>query len=393
MAKRLVSALLILALCLGSSSALAARGQYEVTASKLTFREEASSEGERIAMLSKGTVVTVLDTSGGWAETRWNGKTGYLSTEYLEKVSGDCVDGKNTTKLSGSAWVKRDTKLYQAADVDSEAIAEVDKGTKLSLRGETVNFYYVKVDGKKGYILKNKTSTQAVESSGQSNASDDRTDSGEEENARLLSRGMNGSAVRELQERLADLGYLDEDNVTGYFGSLTHAAVERFQTQAGLAVDGVAGPATQDKLYSSSAPKAQKVVEMDWETSNVSSLVYKRGGTATIIDCATGTHIKVRRVGGSNHMDLEPATAEDTEKLLDIYGGSWSWDRRAVVLVAGGKYIAASINGMPHGDEISTSNNFEGQFCLHTTGSRTHGTDKVDSGHQRCIQKALNYFS
>ena len=92
-------------------------------------------------------------------------------------------------------------------------------------------------------------------------------------------------------------------------------------------------------------------------------------------------------------MDVEPAEAEDTEKLLKIYGGSWSWDQRAVILIADGEYIAASINGMPHGAEISTDNNFEGQFCLHTTGSMTHGTEKVNGRHQEKIEEALSYMN
>ena len=62
-----------------------------------------------------------------------------------------------------------------------------------------------------------------------------------------------------------------------------------------------------------------------------------------------------------------------------------------MVLVVDGKYIAASINSMPHGAEISTSNGFDGQFCLHTTNSRTHGTDRVDGDHQRCIEEALDF--
>jgi hypothetical protein len=47
---------------------------------------------------------------------------------------------------------------------------------------------------------------------------------------------------------------------------------------------------------------------------------------------------------------------------------------------------------MPHGDEISRSNNFDGHFCLHTTNSRTHGTDKVNGRHQKRIQEALDAY-
>lgn len=379
-----------------TSTAMAASGQHEVTASKLYFREDDSAESSSIATLRKGTVVTVLSTSDGWAKARWNGQEGYLAYEYLSKVTGDASGGSNTTELSGTAYADGSAQLYEAADVDSDKVATLPDGAKLSLRGETMKFYYVKADGKTGYVLKSKTvlekkSSVASSDSGKAAASSDAAALAAEKG--WLCMGCEGDEVKALQERLSELDYLSDSLTTGYFGEKTDAAVRKFQETNGLDADGVVGPATEKKLNSSGAKSSKKmeIIEMDWYDSNVSSLVAKRGGTAKIIDCKTGVVINIRRVGGSNHMDVEPKTAEDTEKLLKLYGGEWSWDRRAVILVADGKYIAASINGMPHGDEISTTNNFEGQFCLHTTGSRTHGTDSVNSTHQSTIRKALQY--
>ncbi|MEB3273086.1 MAG: peptidoglycan-binding domain-containing protein [Prochlorothrix sp.] len=62
-----------------------------------------------------------------------------------------------------------------------------------------------------------------------------------------LSQGSSGPAVEELQEQLAALGYFDA-TATGYYGSITEEAVLRFQTDRGLFVDGVAGPATLEAL-------------------------------------------------------------------------------------------------------------------------------------------------
>lgn len=56
-----------------------------------------------------------------------------------------------------------------------------------------------------------------------------------------------GDAVRELQDHLLTLGYRDLDGpvrADGYFGDRTRRAVEAFQYDYGLAVDGVAGPKT-----------------------------------------------------------------------------------------------------------------------------------------------------
>jgi len=374
--------MVLTALFVLSGSAFAASGQHEVTANKLYFRQEASSSGKAITTLSRGTVVTVLSTGDGWAKARWNGSVGYLSCEYLDKITAPSVSGSNTTRLSGTAWTEKTASLYRAADTGSEEIAELPGGTKLTLRGETYSFYYVKAGEKTGYILKTRITTEET----------GREKTAESSSSAVLRSGDSGSAVTALQERLCELKYIEKKYITGYYGDITARAVRKFQILAGLDADGVAGPATMKKLNSSSAPKKQAVVEKDWFDSDVSKSVYKRGGTAYIIDCETGIRIKIRRVGGSNHMDVEPAAASDTEKLLKIYGGSWSWDQRAVILIADGEYIAASINGMPHGAEISTDNNYEGQFCLHTTGSLTHGTEKVNGRHQQKIEEALEYL-
>lgn len=62
-----------------------------------------------------------------------------------------------------------------------------------------------------------------------------------------LSYDAQGEAVRELQDQLRDLGYRDLDGpvcADGHFGDRTRRAVEAFQYDYGLTVDGVAGPKT-----------------------------------------------------------------------------------------------------------------------------------------------------
>lgn len=68
-----------------------------------------------------------------------------------------------------------------------------------------------------------------------------------------MSIGSRGDDVTALQSKLLSLGYLDYPNATGYYGTLTRTAVIRFQSINGLSADGIAGPLTQGKLYSSSA--------------------------------------------------------------------------------------------------------------------------------------------
>ena len=66
---------------------------------------------------------------------------------------------------------------------------------------------------------------------------------------------MESSAVKTLQQRLIDLGYLT-GSATGYYGTATKGAVKDFQKKNGLKNDGLAGSVTQALLYSSGAVAA-----------------------------------------------------------------------------------------------------------------------------------------
>jgi len=67
-----------------------------------------------------------------------------------------------------------------------------------------------------------------------------------------LKIGVEGDQVERLQERLKKLGYYTGE-VDGQFGQGTAEAVMLFQTQHGIAADGLAGEETRNLLYSESA--------------------------------------------------------------------------------------------------------------------------------------------
>jgi len=70
-------------------------------------------------------------------------------------------------------------------------------------------------------------------------------------NYRTLYRGRQGEDVYMLQMRLRELGYYNGSITGGYYGG-TIKAVEAFQRDHGLTVDGAAGEKTQSVLFSSS---------------------------------------------------------------------------------------------------------------------------------------------
>lgn len=86
-------------------------------------------------------------------------------------------------------------------------------------------------------------------------ASDNKTSS--------LEQGAHGQAVHDLQTKLAGLGYLDAKGVDGDFGPRTRNAVESFQHDHHLAMDGKVGPLTQQTLHTAQQPAATTRVLTD----------------------------------------------------------------------------------------------------------------------------------
>ena len=133
----------------------------------------------------------------------------------------------------------------------------------------------------------------------------------------------------------------------------------------------------------------RQVERVEW--FNGGSKIVKRGGYAYIYDIDTGLTLRIKRKGGTNHMDVEPASKKDTAILKKIAGGTFSWKSHAVVLIKGGRYIAAAINTQPHGEYTIKDNDFPGQFCLHMVGSKTHETNRINPEHQKSIERVLKW--
>jgi hypothetical protein len=108
----------------------------------------------------------------------------------------------------------------------------------------------------------------------------------------------------------------------------------------------------------------------------------------SVTELETGLSFQVQRRAGSDHADVQPLTKEDTRIMKQIYNDRWSWKRKAVLIHSGDAWIAASMNGMPHGGDGIPENGFSGHFCIHFQGSSTHKSDNPDPAHQMMVHKA-----
>ena len=325
----------------------------------------------------------------------------YAAVRAFQKKYNLTADG-----VAGSETLKKLDSAYKNADSDKDddslrkgatGSAVKDLQTKLKKLG----FYNASIDGDygdttvaavKAFQKKYNLTADGVAGSETLKKLDTaykNADSNTSTDDDSLRKGATGTAVKTLQTNLKKLGFYTA-YVDGSFGATTESAVKAFQRKYGLTADGVAGSATLKKIESAVASASSGKItteRLDW--FNGGKNVIPNGAVFQIKDVSTGLIFSARRQSGGNHMDAEPLTAEDTAILKKINGGTFSWRRRAVLVKYNGHVYAASIYSEPHGTNTILDNNFDGQFCLHFYGSKTHGTDRVDADHQKCVEQAM----
>ena len=308
-----------------------------------------------------------------------DGIAGKETLKKLDSVYENANSAKDDDSLrmgdSGSAVKDLQTKLKKLGYYSGTVDSTFGSGTYAAVRAFQKK-YNLTADGVAG------SETLKKLDSAYKNADSDKDDDS-------LRKGATGTAVKTLQTNLKKLGFYTA-YVDGSFGATTESAVKAFQRKYGLTADGVAGSATLKKIESAvaSANSGKITTErLDW--FNGGKNVIPNGAVFQIKDVSTGLIFSARRQSGGSHMDAEPLTAEDTAILKKINGGTFSWRRRAVLVKYNGHVYAASIYSEPHGTNTILDNNFDGQFCLHFYGSKTHGTNRVDADHQKCVEQAM----
>ncbi|MHC1787348.1 MAG: SH3 domain-containing protein [Christensenellales bacterium] len=321
--------------------------------------------------------------------------------------------------LSSTAVTRIDKVIVRAAaSMSSKQLTTLyQAGTVLKLlgpltAGDGYNWYQSNAGGVTGYIRSDLLRVLTKAEEALLNQTGDPT-APKEATYATLTRGSTGAAVTRLQTELVVLKFLPAAAITGVYTTETAEAVKGYQKAAGLFVDGIAGSATQHKLYGTvpagtynpdpGTPSTLYPVEKyTWIANSTNQAFWPNGTVATLKDVKTGISWQARRWAGGQHADVEPLTAADTAKMCRVFGVKTAqeiadknlWERRPVWVTVLGHSYAGSVYGVPHnypaGDTID-DNNFSGQFCVHFINSRTHSSGTIDAAHMAAIQYAYDH--
>ncbi len=418
------------------------------TNAKVVLRKEADKESKALQTLPVGEDVEILSAAGDWYKVRYGKFTGYVMKKYV-KSSGSVSSSSSSSSSSKSSSSSVSSKIkalgtapgimrpgdensdvkklqqalqilgYYNGKIDSDYGSGTTAAVKAyqKAKGLTADGYAGERTIKSifGSCNPKSMTTQAKPGSSSSSSSTTKNESKETAKSKYPTvssikeigsapatsrKGDSGTKVVKLQQALECLGYYD-GAIDGDYGNGTYNAVKKFQQKRGMKADGVAGTSTIRVLFgedaanasssssSSSSSTTYKTEVLDWYADNVSKVIPK-GARFTVKDIVTGKTFEMVRWSGGDHMDAEPRTEEDAATIKAIYGGSYSWRRRAILIKYNGHVYAASMNGMPHGT-TTIENEFDGHLCIHFKNSRTHETDVVDPDHQNAVEKASKY--
>ncbi|NTV89245.1 MAG: peptidoglycan-binding protein, partial [Clostridiales bacterium] len=349
----------------------------------------------------------------GYLDSEPTGYYGDATAEAVKEVQGEY--GYDSDGIAGTTTLALIDRLLGRSSAAAETASSGDEVLKKDAEGSSVTALQKKLI-KLGYLDAEATGFfgTATEKAVKNLQRDNEYDADGVAGARTLAlidkllkkNTVVASSASKVAGNTAVAAAEEEDTETG---TEVAAGTEKTGEQAAEAIAaGEAKPAAASTEASATAsteasPEKKTVnYKLPW-FGNVENILSK-GTTATVYDIETGLSFKIKRTYGHNHADCETLTAADTKVMKKIYGGEWSWTRRAVIVTVGDTKIAASMAGMPHaGSDKSSANKYissrsggygrgqnldavkgngmSGVFDLHFYGSRTHNSGRVDSKH------------
>ena len=350
----------------------------------LNLRSGAGTDSSVIRVLKKGTQAEVLGISGDFYLVMHEGTLGYVSKKYMKIGS---ASGSAESLYPEMKTGETTATVNMRREPEGKILHTLQAGKQVTMLGESGGWVKVLYRGEAGYISAQylTEAPETEEDAGETEAPAGKDEPKEEfRKAYVTAKSLNlrkGPGTGYGIVRVLSYGAeVEFDSLENGWYHVRIGGDEGYLSAEYVSTDRPAG--------AEGGSAVGRVILSDWYTGEVAS-VFDRGDKAVLTDVKTGLSFEIQRTGGYNHADAQPLTAQDTKIMYRIYGYSWQWTRRPVWITVDGRTYAASMNGMPHGEtDVITGNDFEGCFCIHFLNSRTHGTDRVDSAHQNCVQEA-----
>lgn len=199
---------------------------------------------------------------------------------------------------------------------------------------------------------------------------------------KYLRNGVEHPIVASLQERLMNLGFMDNDEPTQFFGNVTEAAVKTYQRQNELAQDGIVGPETFASIMSPAAKyyAVAKGVSGD-DISRIQTRLYELGylANAAQVNGSFGdeTENAVKKLQEINGLSVDGKVGRQTINLLyseEIKPNLVSYGEKSDVVLVSQKrlkelgYLMTEPDGAYGNDTVTAVKQFQARNDLVVDG-------------------------
>ncbi len=227
----------------------------------LNLRESPDGKARVIATIPYGAQVSVQSRGVVWTAVSYGRMVGYVMTSFLRFAdTPTATPAPTAAPTPSSANYGAVTQalittsggtlnLREQPSYSSRVITAMPNASAVTVYSRGSEWSEINYQGTCGYVM-SKYLTFLGASAGKAEVEEDDPSAF----TRTLKKGMTGSDVAWVQNRLAELGYTV--SVTNIYDDATFAAVKAFQQQNGLQADGTAGSQTFVMLKSDSARRA-----------------------------------------------------------------------------------------------------------------------------------------
>lgn len=329
---------LLVAVTIGTSAVpVMAADTGKVTADVLRLRSGKSLTSSIIGKIPQNTTVTILETSGEWYKVSYDGKTGYVSAEYISVTSDTMSTGVvNATNLN----------VRKSGSMDADVVAKLKNGTIVNIVSKSGDWYYITSGSIKGYVsadyIKSKSLTGTVKADGGLNVRESASTS-----AKKVGMLENGTTVS-ITSASGDWYYIKSGNVKGYVFS------------AYVKADGATGLATTTNTSDNkNEGSASNPVKGNIFKCNVSSLRVRKSPS-------TDAAVVAGLVKGNQVTFVEVAKDKDWYKVTTSRGVTGYVAKEYLTYYSAG-------NSTSRGDSGSSTTN----KTTTTTTTNTSAADKI----------------
>ena len=144
-------------------------GSGTITGNSVRFRSGAGTSSSIIKELDKGTQVSITGISGNWFAVSYNGKSGYVSADYVSLGGGStpapnptpaptptsaptpAPSSQPTSQYTGKI-IGTSVRMRSGAGTSYDTLGYYSNGVSMTILGSTDGWYKVSYNGKTGYV-------------------------------------------------------------------------------------------------------------------------------------------------------------------------------------------------------------------------------------------------